>query len=145
MKTRREVVAELTKQLDSGVRGEDDLVVASFPYLPTNPQGITPYMAVNAVGVSRASSTPKRRSAMYFIGVYVFALYSNKTAAVNEADAWLALDNIEASIAKTIEVIRHIPDFWHLIEYVDTSVIDTVVYDNNGYLVEATTLRISVF
>jgi hypothetical protein len=144
-RTRQEIVTRLKELLDTTVRVEENLVVATYDYLPVNPQGISPYLAVVPVNTVREGMTAKRRKVGHVIAIYVFVLFSSETANIDEAESWTALNAIEHAVNETLDAAHSLENYWVTMTYEEPSLIDTIVVDNHGYLFEAILIRLQSF
>ncbi len=144
-RTRGEVVNKLKALLDTTLKAEENLVEATFNYLPTNPDGLSPIAAVVPLSTDRMGSTSRRRKMDPLVAIYIMVLYSSSAAAIDEEAAWEALNDIEHATAETLNASNRVDGYWMSITYNETSAISVAVFDNHGYLFEAIPLRIQVF
>ncbi len=144
-RTRDEVVDRLQELLDTTLRTELDLVEATFNYLPSNPEGVSPIVAVAPLSTDRMGSTSKRRKADHLLAVYIMCLYSSSTGPIDEQASWGSLNAIEHAISETLNASNHVEGYWMSITYNEPSAISVAVFDNHGYLFEAIPLRVQVF
>lgn len=136
---RYEIVQRLAELLTTKLVNEDDVVVAVYDYIPANPNGISPFVAVTAMGSNR--SVPNRVSE-FVVMVYVYVLYASKTANISERDAWLALSQIESTLARVLKSVSRAEGYWVDISWNEFSTVDVFPMDNQGYLIEVIPLVI---
>ena len=140
MRDRREVVAHLAMLLETELKSRLDLLEAIFTYLPANPLGISPYMAVVPGGTAPGT----RRSREYFANVYWFVLYVDQARDIDEADSWDAIEAIHDAFFDLLDTLGQSEGWWTNIQQTEATLIDTIEMENHGYLLEVCPLMISV-
>lgn len=144
MRTRQEIVDKVAELLKSRLVAADDLVEDVFNYIPSNPEGISPFVAVSARGSQRGKVTSKRRELYINVVIYVYVLYTHTEGGIDEAESWTAINSIEQAIAETLEASGRVEGYWYNLEWLDYSSVDILVLDNQGYLLESILTRIAV-
>lgn len=145
MRTRQEIIDKLTELLNSRlVLADNNAVQGVFNYIPSNPSGISPFVAISARGSQRSNLASRRRQMHINVIIYIYVLYTHTVGDIDEAESWAAVNSIEQAIAETLEANTTLEGYWYGIEWPDYSSIDILVLDNQGYLLESILTRIAV-
>lgn len=144
MRTRQEIIDKITELLNTRLVLANNDVQAVFNYIPSNPEGISPFVAVSSRGTLRSKLSSRRREMHINVIIYIYVLYTHKAGDIDEAESWAAVNSIEQAIAETLEANTTLEGYWYNIEWPDYSSIDILVLDNQGYLLESILTRIAV-
>lgn len=136
------IVQHLTMLLSTNMKGSTNVVEEVYDYIPVNPGGISPFLAIQPSGSDRSRDD---KQAAFLIFVHIYVLYSMKDAEVSERDSWLALSLAEQKLAETLKAIKRADGYWFTIDWAEFSSVDYVPLDNQGYLIEAIPLIIQAF
>ena len=139
---RDQVVQHLATLLATNLKGTDNLVVDVFDYIPVNPKGISPFLAVVPLGSNRSGDM---RQGSFLILVYIYVLYAMKDQVVNERESWSTLSQVEKGVAETCKANNRAEGYWTSINWAEYSQSDILPVDNQGYLVEAIPLEIQAY
>ncbi len=139
-RTRQEVVDHLVTLSKNRLKGVEDLVVDVFPYIPSNPQGISPYLCIVGAG----TDPTHRRQLTYFINAYWFVLSVDAERTVSDQDPWSTLNTIAEAFFDVLSVNKRAEDFWTSIYPLEATSIDTFAVENHGYLVEVCPLSVDL-
>lgn len=144
MRTRQEVINKVVELLKSRLVTADDLVEDVFNYIPSNPEGLSPFVAVSARGTHRQGLTSRRKQMNLNVIIYVYVLFSHTSGDIDESESWAAINAIEQAISETLIANASSEGYWLNIDWPDYSSIDLLVLDNQGYLLESILTRIAV-
>lgn len=144
MKQRQEVIDKLAELLRSRLVVADDLVEAVYNYVPSNPQGLSPIVAVAPRGTMRDGLTAKRAHMQINVVIYIYVLYTHTQGDIDEEESWTSLNAIENAISETLSANVRAEGFWYNLDWIEFSSVDILVLDNQGYLLESILTRVSV-
>ncbi len=139
---RDQVVQRLAELLATNLKGTTNVVEEVYDYVPVNPGGISPFLAIQPSGSDR---TRDDKQAAFLIFVHIYALYAMENTTINERDGWTALSLVEKKLAETLKSISRADGYWLSISWAEFSQVEPVTLDNQGYLVEAIPLIIQAF
>ena len=139
---RDQVVKHLAMLLATNLKGPNNLVVDVFDYIPVNPKGISPFLAVAPLGSNRSGDM---KQGSFLIIVYIYVLYSMDEKVVNERDSWSTLSQVEKGVAETCKANNRAEGYWNSIEWAEYSQANVLPVDNQGYLIEAIPLEIQAY
>ncbi len=135
-------VQHLAVLLATNLKGTGNLVVDVFDYIPVNPKGISPFLAVAPLGSNRSGDM---RQASFLIIVYVYVLYAMDEQVVSERESWSILSQVEKGVAETLKANNRADGYWNSIEYAEYSQANVLPVDNQGYLIEAIPLELQAY
>ena len=139
---RDQVVQHLAVLLTTNLKGASNLVVDVFDYIPVNPEGISPFLAVAPLGSNRSGDM---RQGSFLIIVYIYVLYAMDDQVVDERESWSTLSQVEKGVAETLKANNRADGYWNSIEYAEYSQANILPVDNQGYLIEAIPLEIQAY
>lgn len=142
--TRQEVIDKIAEFLRTELVTTQDLVEDVYTYVPSDPQGISPIVAVAAVGTRRDGISARRAQSVHTVAIYVYVLYTHESGNIDEQEAWNAMNQIEQVIAELLDRYSRLDDFWYNLEWAGFSRVDIVPLDNQGYLLESILIQVSV-
>ena len=141
--TRQIVIDHIAMLLKSRLVDQDNLVEDVFNYVPSNPEGISPFVAIASRGSQRPKLTSARRELNINVIIYIYVLFTHTVGDIVEAESWTAINNIEQAIAETLAANQRAEGIWYNLDWPDFSSIDLLVLDNQGYLLESILTRIA--
>lgn len=142
VRTRGECSDLLVTLLKSEVKaGVKDLVEDVFDYIPTNPQGISPFVSVVPSGTDRTD----RKRTSYSFNLYAFVLAADSERGVAIEDSWTTLNQLSEAILDVIDRNRRAEGYWTAVYQIESTIIDTIVVENHGYLFEVCPLRMDLY
>ena len=139
---RDQVVQRLAELLATNMKGSTNVVEEVYDYVPVNPGGISPFLAIQPSGSDRSRDD---KQAAFLIFVHIYALYAMENTTITERDGWTALSQVEKKLAETLKSIKRAEGYWFDISWAEFSQVEPVALDNQGYLVEAIPLIIQSF
>lgn len=139
---RDQVVQHLAMLLETNLKGTGNLVVDVFDYIPVNPNGISPFLAVAPLGSNRSGDM---KQGSFLIVVYIYILYAMNDQVVNERDSWSMLSQVEKGVAETLKSVSRADGYWISIEWAEYSQANVLPVDNQGYLIEAIPLVLQAY
>ncbi len=139
---RDQIVKRLAVLLTTSLKGPTNLVVDVFDYIPANPEGISPFLAVAPLGSNRSGDM---KQGLFLIVVYIYVLYSTGDQIVSERASWSTLSQVEKAVAETLKASNRADGYWNSINWAEYSQAEIVPLDNQGYLVEAIPLEIQAY
>jgi hypothetical protein len=139
---RDQVVQHLAMLLTTNLKGTDNLVVDVFDYIPVNPNGISPFLAVAPLGSNRSG---EMKQGSFLIIVYIYVLYAMDDQVVGERESWSTLSQVEKGVAETLKANNRADGYWNSINWAEYSQANVLPVDNQGYLIEAIPLEIQAY
>lgn len=139
---RDQVVQHLAMLLTTNLKGDSNLVVDVFDYVPVNPNGISPFLAVAPLGSNRSGDM---KQGSFLILVYIYVLYAMNDEVVDERASWSTLSQVEKGVAETCKANNRADGYWTSINWAEYSQADILPVDNQGYLIEAIPLEIQAY
>jgi len=139
---RDQVVQHLATLLATNLKGASGLVVDVFDYIPVNPNGISPFLAIAPLGSNRSGDM---RQGSFLIIVYIYILYAMDDKVIGERESWATLSQVEKGVAETCKANNRAEGYWTSINWAEYSQADILPVDNQGYLVEAIPLEIQAY
>lgn len=136
------VVQHLAVLLATNLKGTSNLVVDVFDYIPVNPKGISPFLAIAPLGSDRSG---EMKQASFLILVYIYVLYAMNDQVVDERDSWSTLSQVEKGVAETLKANNRADGYWNSINWAEYSQANVLPVDNQGYLIEAIPLEIQAY
>ncbi len=141
--TRQIIIDHVAMLLKSRLVEQDNLVEDVFNYIPSNPEGISPFVAIAARGSQRPKLTSARRELHVNVIIYIYVLFTHTAGDIVESESWAAINSIEQAIAETLAANKRAEGIWYNLDWADFSSIDLLVLDNQGYLLESILTRIT--
>ena len=139
---RDQVVQRLAELLATNMKGSANVVEEVYDYVPVNPGGISPFLAIQPSGSDRSRDD---KQVAFLIFIHIYALYAMENTTITERDGWTALSQVEKKLAETLKSISRAEGYWFDISWAEFSAVEPVAVDNQGYLVEAIPLIIQSF
>ncbi len=143
-RTRQEVVTKIVELLSSRLKLSDDIVEEVYPYVPSDPQGLSPIVAVAAIGSQREGLGSSRRQMTINLAIYIYVLYTHTGGDIDEQKSWAALNQIEQAISETLDANKTAEGFWYNLMWLESSSVDVLILDNQGYLLESILTQVNV-
>lgn len=139
---RDQVVQHLAMLLATNLKGTSNLVVDVFDYVPVNPNGISPFLAIAPLGSNRSGDM---RQGSFLIIIYIYVLYAMDNKVIGERESWSTLSQVEKGVAEACKANNRAEGYWTSINWAEYSQADILPVDNQGYLIEAIPLEIQAY
>jgi hypothetical protein len=143
-RTRQEVIDKIAELLRAELVLVQDLVEGVYTYVPSDPQGLSPIVAVAAVGTRRDGLSARRAQSIHTVAIYIYVLYTHTDGSIDEQEAWNAMNQIEQAVAEVLDTYSRLDEYWYNLEWAGFSSVDIMPLDNQGYLLESVLTQVSV-
>jgi hypothetical protein len=145
MTVNREAVRDaLASLLETALVGDGLPVQAVYNYQAADFGTNNPVVVVSGDGVARPPFTHQGNKADFYLNIHIFVLYSDD-ASWTEADAEDRLDQIEYTIADTLEANRKYVGYWNNILYEGRSTTGSVMIGGDEYRFELIPVEVKVY